>query len=122
MVLCVTSVYAKEFPDGLNNTKWKQTNLKNNKNYTVFEFSGRFETYKDYKNNKLDDVITDKMTDYQIRGNLLFVWYEGIATPSIYEIRYDLTEYGEVVLLYYGFNTKDKDSWISAYIPLVEEE
>ncbi len=120
LLFCATSIYAKDFPEGLNNTKWKQTDLKNKKNYSTWEFSGSFYTIKEYKNNKLEGMITYKMTDYQELGEFLFIWFEYASEPSILEIKHDSTEYGKVALLYYGVNTKDEKSWRDAFIPLVE--
>ncbi len=120
LLFCVTSVYAKEFPEGLNNTSWKQTDLKNKKNYSTWELSGRFHTIKVYKNNKLENMNTYKMTDYKTQGDFLFIWFEDMSEPSILEIGYNSTEYGKVALFYYGVNTKDKKSWRDVFVPLVE--
>ncbi len=120
LLLCATSVYTKDFPKGLNSTKWKQVNTKDNKDYSIIEFYESFYIYKDYKNSELEGVTTYKMSNYQTQGDLLFVWYDDMTYPDIFEIRYDLTKYGKVVLLDYGVDTRDRDSWRAVYIPLVE--
>ncbi len=120
LLLCATSVYAKEFPDGLNDTKWKQTDLKDKKNYSTWEFSGRFYTIRVYKNNKLESVTTHEMSNYQVQNDLLFVWYDGMTYPDIYEMKYDLTKYGRVVLIHHVINAIDKNSLINSYTPLAE--
>ncbi len=121
MMLCATSIYAKDFPEGLNNTKWKQTDLKDKKSYSTWEFSGRFYTIRAYKNNKLESVTTHEMSNYQMQNDLLFVWYNDMTYPDIYEMKYDLAKHGRVVLIHHVINTTDKNSLINAYIPLVEE-
>ncbi len=119
LFFCVTSVYAKEFSNGLNNTIWKQTNLKNEENYYIAEFSGHFKTTKSYKNDILEDLYIFEMTNCQIyKNSSIYAWYKEKTSPSVYEIRHDLTEFGEVVLIEYIFNSKDKDSWRAVYIPL----
>ncbi len=148
LLFCVTSIYAKDFPDGLNNTKWKQTDLRDDKNYDVYEFSGRFFTIKQYENNRLKNSSTYKMVEYQnvedmlifwykddkngniyetkydlkdfvIDGRILAVWYEDRVNPSVFEIRYDLKEYGDVVLISYYMDIKHS-GFVQNFIPLTK--
>lgn len=120
MLLCATSSYAKDLPEGLNNTKWKQFNLENEKNYGVYEFSGNLITFKSYQNNRLVFTTTSKMIDYQIQGNLLFVWYEDTTMLDVFEMKHDFTKFGEVILFVYQVNIEENDSTFTRYIPLVE--
>ncbi len=120
LLLCATSIYAKDFPDGLNNTKWKQIYLKDDKNYSVYEFNKDLITFKNYQDDRLVFTDISKMIDYQIHGNLLFVWYEDTTTLNVFEIRHDFTRFGEAILFVYRVNTEENGSTLSKYIPLVE--
>ncbi len=119
-LLGVVNTHAVEFPKIINNTKWKLANTKNETTYTVLEFSDRFQTFKYYINGKLEEVRPYKMTEYQIVGSLLFVWSENYSTPDIFEMKNYITDFGDVILLRYGFSMRERLSDVTVYIPLEE--
>lgn len=148
-MLCASISYAREFPEGLKNTKWRQTRLRSRRNYDIYEFSDQFFIVKQYKNDELINSSTHKIIGYQkvkgvlvfwykdetdgniyenrydlndhvIEGEVLAIWYEEIAGPSIYELRYDLKAYGGAALLRYFLATKYRKSYIQYFTPLVE--
>ncbi len=105
----------------INDTMWKQTYLNDDKNYSVLEFNENFYVWRIYKDGKLEDIKTYNVIKNQIVADLIFVWLEGHDNPEIFKIRGDLKNIGETVLLYYGYNTKNKNAWVNLYLPFEGE-